>query len=381
MAGKGRVFKGEGRRTWSLAYMGPRPDGTWGEIRQSAGTEDEPEARRQLEQRVREARNHRDGIASFEDPGARKILCGALLDGLETYWEEKGIKGWDRARYRVAELRRFFGSRKAAGVDIRAIRKFIAKRRADGLSNSSINRETEILRKAFREAVRERRLPASMMPSFPQQLPGGPARSGFFDQSEIDALLPHLPFPLDEMTRFAFRTGWRRGELLGMTWQMVSRQEVVLPDTKNGERRTLPISDLEMAAIFARLRKAREVQGPGGPALAVHVFHRGGQPINKTVFGKQWRRACIAAGLGHLDEQGHYGGRIFHDLRRSAVRNMVRGGVPQSVARSISGHKTDSMFRRYDISDSRDKSLALELARKWSAAQEPEGSNVKEIGG
>ncbi len=60
-----------------------------------------------------------------------------------------------------------------------------------------------------------------------------------------------------------------------------------------------------------------------------------------------------------------YVGRIFHDLRRSGVRNMVRAGVPQSVAMSISGHRTVSAFLRYNITDDRDKIEALEKTQAY----------------
>ena len=61
-------------------------------------------------------------------------------------------------------------------------------------------------------------------------------------------------------------------------------------------------------------------------------------------------------------ENGNYGtyhGLIPHDLRRSAVRNMIRVGVSQTVAMSISGHKTIAVFQRYDITDDRDKQAAM----------------------
>jgi hypothetical protein len=58
---------------------------------------------------------------------------------------------------------------------------------------------------------------------------------------------------------------------------------------------------------------------------------------------------------------------------------MIRGGVPESIAMTVSGHKTRSMLDRYDITDQKDKRLALELAQEWTEAQAGEKSNVVEM--
>jgi len=197
----------------------------------------------------------------------------------------------------------------------------------------------------------------------------GNARRGFFEKAQLDTLLAVLPAPLDDMARFGFATGWRRGELLGLTWEAVSREEVRLGTTKNGEPRSVPL-DSELAAIIERRRKAREFTTAAGVGLSAFVFHRNGKPINKTVFGKQWRAACQKVKLS---------GKLFHDLRRTAAWNMIRAGVPQSVAQRITGHETDSMFRRYDITENRDELAALEAARRYVDAEPEEKSNVVEM--
>ncbi len=118
---------------------------------------------------------------------------------------------------------------------------------------------------------------------------------------------------------------------------------------------------------------------PSGVGLSAYVFHRNGNPISRNTFGKQWRAACVKAGLGRRipneKDVEVYVGKHFHDLRRTAARNMIRGGVPQSIAMRVIGHETDAMYRRYDITDNRDKLAALEAARLF-VAQQAQSSNV-----
>lgn len=179
------------------------------------------------------------------------------------------------------------------------------------------------------------------------------------------------------MARFAFATGWRRGELLGLTWESVSSTEIRLPTSKSGEPRSLPL-DSELASLIERRRHARQYKTPVGIGLSAFVFHRHGKPISKNVFGKQWRAACLKAKLAIevKDEDGvvHYRGKNFHDFRRTAARNMIRAGVPQSIAMRVTGHSTDAMFHRYDITDDRDKLAALQAANDYASRHGGAGS-------
>jgi integrase len=353
--GRGRIFQPAGKNFLMIAYYGPTESGRWGEIRESAKTTNEKKARTILDARLREVGNHRAGIRHFQGPREQRITVGELLDSLEQDYRSRQIKGLDHALGHLKWIREFFGCTRAALVTTDRVRTYIQQRRDAGRSNATINRETELLNRAFRLAVEENRI--SFAPKIPA-LPEDNARQGFFERGELDRLLPHLPTPLDDAVRFGYFCGWRRGEILPLRWDQVDRQarEIRLATSKNGEGRTLPLDGADWQLIEKRWAARSYRTAEGWIATSAYVFHREGRPLNKTVFGKQWRRACKAADLT---------GRLFHDLRRTAARDMVRGGASESFAMKVTGHKTPAMFRRYNIVSTEDMRSALRLRREY----------------
>jgi integrase len=131
-------------------------------------------------------------------------------------------------------------------------------------------------------------------------------------------------------------------------------------------RSALVLVQGELWDLIERRWTARTIELKGGTTkLSEFVFHRAGEPI--VDFRKQWNEAF---------KSGKVARRFFHDLRRTAVRNMIRAGVPQSVAMSISGHTTVSMFMRYNITSDADKVEALRKTAEHLAAQPKKNGNV-----
>jgi len=115
--------------------------------------------------------------------------------------------------------------------------------------------------------------------------------------------------------------------------------------TKSGEGRVLFLDEelLDMIQSQWEKRIVAEIPGQSSTLLYPYTFHKKRKRIED--FRKTWRTACKATGQE---------GRIPHDFRRTAIQNMVRAGVPERIVMAISGHKTRSVFDRYNIASEDD---------------------------
>jgi integrase len=158
-------------------------------------------------------------------------------------------------------------------------------------------------------------------------------------------------------------TAWRKGEVSGLEWRGVHDGRISHGgnETKNKAPRSVALAG-ELVSIIER-RQAARLTSTG--TLSNLVFHRDGAAI--VEFRKAWATACKKAG---------FPGTLFHDLRRSGVRNLIRAGVPQFVAMSISGHKTVSMFKRYAVTSEDDLAAAMLSVQKYNEATAQAQANV-----
>jgi integrase len=337
MRGDGRVFQ-RGSRWW-IEYWNRGE-----QFRESAG-KDEAAAAKKLRARLKEIAGDK-----FIGPKEERVTVDELLNDLMTHLRNQGAKAVNSFESHLKPVRAFFSVTRAMDVTTSMAERFIEERLAVGRARATVNRETGALRQAFNLAAKRKPPKISRVPYIPT-LDEDNARQGFVEPATFEALASKLPEPVADLARFAYLSGWRKGEVMPLRWDAVDRRakEARLRTSKNGRPRTLPLAGA-LWDVIERRWGAREFEREDGTtALSEYVFHAGdGRAV--VDFKRSWARACRAAGAPGL---------LFHDLRRSAVRNMIRAGVPQSVAMRISGHKTTAMFLRYDITSDDDKREAM----------------------
>jgi len=321
------------------------------------------------------------GKVTFED--AKKDLFADYTTNSKRSFEvvqrrvEKHLEPFFRGRrmasITTADVRAYIHHRQTK--DTVTARKARTIRNADGTkthipaitrpaSSAEINRETALLKRMFNLQIQGGTL---LYKPYIPMLKENNVRTGFFEREQYESVISHLPSDIAPVITFAYLTGWRIfSEVLPLEWRQVdfAAGEVRLDagTTKNGEGRVIYMSAALRTCLEAQQAEHKKLTKAG------HIFpnvfwrmvaeERGGdkKPKPITAFTKSWKNAVRAAGCP---------GRIPHDLRRTAVRNLVRAGISETVAMRMTGHKTRSVFDRYNIVSEGD---LREAARKLDAA-------------
>jgi integrase len=262
-------------------------------------------------------------------------------------------------------------------VGTTALNKYVDQRKEQGAANATVNREMATLRRMFRLGYFSDPPQVMRLPKFPRLDEDDNVRLGFLEPEDYDRLAAAATeLWMRAMLEVYHVYGWRKKEVMGMKIKQVDfDQRLIRLDigtTKNKQGREAPMNDI----VFALLSECAHGKKPDDA-----LFTRSnGKPVRD--FRTSWRNLCIGAGIGrmicrlcHKTVVGKkcescgcsdlkYEGRIVHDMRRTAARNLRRIGIAEGVIMKIGGWKTRSVFERYNIVDQRDKREAIEKLEK-----------------
>lgn len=339
----GSIYK-RGNIYWIQYYRNGKP------YRESVKSKKEADAKRLLKKREGE-------ISDGKLPGIYfdRVKFDELAEGFLRDYRINKRKSLVRAKRSTGHLKRYFEGYRVPEITSPKIEAYIESRLNEGAENATINRELSALKRMLILGARQTPRKVDHVPFIPM-LEEKNVRKGFFEHDEFVALRAELPDYLKGFVTFAYKTGWRLSEISDLTWNQVDRFNGIVRiepgETKNDEGRTVYLDD-ELKEVFNHQCKIRKNIFP-----YVFLNDKGTDKVKR--FDKSWKTACKNAKIGK---------RLFHDFRRTAIRNMVRSGIPERVVMMISGHKTRSVFERYNIVNDRDLQLAAQKQAVYLEAQ------------
>jgi integrase len=360
------------------------------QYRESTHTDSYNEAQKYLKRRITEV-----ATGKFHGTAIDRTLMSELFADVIADYELKDRHSVDSmARHLIDKyLLPYFGDYRACNVKVPVITAYMHAQKGAGRAVASINRELGLLRRSFNLGAANGKVGPANVPDFKGLFQKEKnARQGFWEHSEYQTFRDALP--VDERGPFIFGywTGCRLGEILSLEWPQVDLEgravRLRADQTKPGEARIIPLGGPggDLHDMLADQQQRHAALCPESPWV---FFRQGSKYVGRksprrgmqvTDIRKGWAKAVettktleAAQTLGIrpedvTDEQRDAANgidRLFHDLRRTGVRNLIRAGVPEKVAMMISGHKTTSMFSRYNIVDERDLHDAADKLAKY----------------
>jgi integrase len=329
-------------------------------VRESTGTDNETKAWKFLQQRQAEVRtgNH---IPVADRNITIDELYAALLD--EYRANERASLASTEARWNdspTGRLKLKFSGMKAMALTTDKLNQYATWCREQGLENATINRDLAALRRAFKLALKAKKI--REIPSFPR-FKEAPPRDGFLEPADYLNLTEHAHELWLRAILACLSMGMRLGEVVG-DWHIryadgmkvrhvdLLGRTIRLKNTKNGDDRTVPMTQ----ELYTLMTLCCAGKGPDD-----FVFTRE-DGIQVKSFRKRWQNLLRDAGVRT--------NLLIHDNRRSAARNLRRAGVQEGVIMKAGGWKTRSVFDRYNIvneEDLHDAAQKLDAAKKvWA---------------
>lgn len=335
MRGDGCVFQKPGTKNWWIAYsFRGHP------YQESSRSTDQRDAKKLLRKRLKQV-----GRPNFVDPAREeKWTLTDMKEKIRLDYERKQNRSFDGVEFAFKHLEAedAFKFHRVIDITAKKIQEYADKRVKVGAARASVNRELAYLRHGFKLMAE-----AEMISTVPviKLMVEDNARKGFIAVAEFNALLEKIEdTDVRDIVEFLYNSGWRSGEARALDWPWVdlSANMIRLPaeNSKSKKARALPITGALMDVIERRLKLKR--------LDCLRVFHRNGKPIRS--FRKAFKAAAKEIGYPDL---------LPHDMRRSAVRNFRRSGLSEHEGMKLSGHQTDSVYRRYDIISDEDLTQAM----------------------
>jgi integrase len=349
---------------WVKYYAAGNP------VRESTGTENREEARRFLKTRE-------GAVATGAPilPRVDRVRYDELATDLEAHYAATGKRNLREAKFRLAHLTKCFTGRRAVSIGPTEITRYAVQRQVAGAANATINRELATLSRMLRLGYGAGKV---LRPPVIERLKEAAPRQGFFEREQFLAVRKRLPDDLQAVVTIAYTFGWRTpSEVLPLERRQLDLEAGTLRldpgATKNDEGRVVYLTSELKAVLGAQVERVRTLEKRLGRIIPFLFPHLDGDELGRRRIDirSAWKTACKNAGVP---------GRIPHDFRRTAVRNLERAGVPRSVAMKITGHKTEAVYRRYAIvSDADLREASQRLAGTFSGTSDSHAGSSRDL--
>jgi len=337
--------------------------------RETTKSQKEADAKRLLKKREGE-------ISDGKLPGIYfdRVKFDELAEGFLRDYRINNRKSLVSAERSIGHIKRYFEGYRVPEITSPKIEAYIENRLMEEAKNATINRELSALKRMLNLGAQQTPPKVDRVPYIPM-LKENNIKKGFFEHAQFVALRDNLPDYLKGFVTFAYKTGWRDSEIRDLTWNQVDLDNGIVRlepgETKNDDSRTVYLDD--------ELRDNFNQQWDNRKNLLPYVF------LNRRFSGQikkienPWNKACRKSGLGYgykIDKlyvekwkDKLPAGPTVHDFRRTACRNMLRAGIPERVAMMVSGHKTRSVFDRYNIVNDADLKLVAQKQELYLQTQ------------
>lgn len=352
-------------------------------VRQSTDTDNDHKARAFLREREGKV-----ALNIHVSPQGDRLTLQDAATMIRDDYAANGRKSAATVDFRLRRLQAHFGAAtRLSRITTGDVERYKAARLAAKAAPATINRELAALQRMASLARTQHGLAT---PFHAQRFEEHNVRKGFFEPAGFEAVSQHLRPELAALARAAYLTGWRKSELRSRQWGHVDFAAGWLrlepEETKNSEGRMFPLTPELRAVLEAQRARVDGIQKASGRIVPWIFARDDGAPVGD--FKKAWATACVAAGFfqvvlgeatdGAPPKTRNVPTRIFHDFRRSAVRNLIRASIPETTAMAMTGHLTRSVFKRYAIVD---EAMLREAGAKLAAASALHGGKVQDGSG